>query len=146
MKPSVVSNIEYRPATTSDIPAMSAIRLAVRENVLSDPAKVTLHMYADYLGPLGRGWVAEVDGEIAGFSYADNTDASIWALFIAPAFEGRGLARELLRLAIDWLLAQGHAEVRLSTGADTRAARFYTAQGWRLERVENGNAWFVFEG
>ena len=111
----------FRLATRLDIPAMSRIRLDVRENVLSNPGRITQQMYEDYLELLGRGWVAEVDGRIVGFSYANKTDASIWALFMAPDHEGRGIARHLLTLAVDWLFEQGNEKVRLSTGMDTRA-------------------------
>jgi GNAT superfamily N-acetyltransferase len=132
----------FRLATRDDIPAMSKIRLAVRENVLSDPGKVTVQMYEDYLERLGRGWLAEVGGMVAGFCYADKTDASIWALFVAQEYEGRGIARQLLPLAVDWLFAQGGDTVRLSTAAGTRADRFYAAQGWNRERVEGNNAFY----
>jgi GNAT superfamily N-acetyltransferase len=121
----------YRQATRADIPAMSRIRLSVTENVLSDPGRVTTAMYEDYLERTGRGWVAEIDGAIAAFCYADKTDGSIWALFVQPGFEGRALARELLALAADWLFALGYASIKLSTGANTRADRFYAAQGWQ---------------
>lgn len=47
-----------------------------------------------------------------------------------PGYEGRGLAKALLQCAVDWLFARGHATVQLSTGANTRADRFYAAQGW----------------
>jgi GNAT superfamily N-acetyltransferase len=90
--------VTYRQAHADDIPAMSTIRLAVRENVLSNPARITRQMYEDYLDALGRGWVAEIGGEIVGFSYADKTDSSIWALFISPEYEGKGLAKQLLHL------------------------------------------------
>ncbi|WP_313872824.1 GNAT family N-acetyltransferase [Rugamonas sp. DEMB1] len=120
----------FRQATVADIPAMSRIRLEVRENTLADPARITQQMYLDYLERLGRGWVAEVHGEIAGFCYAASQDASIWALFIAPEHEGRGCAKRLLALAVDWLFELGNDEVRLSTAANTRADRFYAAQGW----------------
>nr|WP_093389218.1 GNAT family N-acetyltransferase [Rugamonas rubra] len=109
---------------------MSRIRLEVRENILADPARITQQMYLDYLERLGRGWVAEVRGEIAGFCCAASQDASIWALFIAPEHEGRGCAKRLLALAVDWLFELGNDEVRLSTAANTRADRFYAAQGW----------------
>jgi GNAT superfamily N-acetyltransferase len=122
-----------RRATHTDIPAMSRIRLAVTENVLRDPTRITVAMYEDYLERSGRGWVAEADGAIVGFSYADNTNASIWALFIQPGQEGRGLGKALLAQATDWLFGQGHARVRLTTGAGTRADRFYAAQGWQRE-------------
>lgn len=122
--------IEYRRATSADIPAMSAIRLAVRENVLSDPRKVTLAMYEDYLDRLGRGWVAEVDGVVVGFAYGARADASIWALFVRPEHERKGIGKRLLALATEWLFAVGAERVVLSTEAATRADRFYAAQGW----------------
>jgi GNAT superfamily N-acetyltransferase len=126
-----------RQATGADIPAMSAIRLAVTENVLSNPARITPQMYEDYLEKLGRGWVAEIDGRITGFAYADRTDATIWALFVAPGYEGRGLARALLALATQWLFGLGAGEITLSTAADTRADRFYAAQGWARTGMKN---------
>ena len=118
---------------------MSAIRLAVTENVLSDPGRITATMYEDYLDHAGRGWVAEIEGVIVAFSYADSIDGSIWALFVRPGWEGRGLARHLLGLAVDWLFATGHASVALTTAAGTRADRFYAAQGWhRMGLCDDG--------
>lgn len=119
-----------------DIPAMSRIRLSVNENVLSDPARVTEQMYSDYLSILGRGWVAESDGQVVGFCYAERENSSIWALFIAPENEGQGLAKRLLKLAVDWLFELGKESVELSTGVNTRADRFYAAQGWARGQVE----------
>ena len=126
----------YRIACTADIPAMSAIRLAVLENRLRDPSRVTLKMYQDYLDALGRGGVCERDGVIAGFAYAERDAGSIWALFVDPAHEGAGVGKQLLALATGYLFEQGHAKVVLSTGPDTRADRFYTAQGWQRSHVD----------
>jgi GNAT superfamily N-acetyltransferase len=125
--------VNFRLATVDDIPAMSAIRLAVTENVLSDPSRVTEQMYRDYLDLLGRGWVAESGGAIAGFCYADREHASIWALFMAQRHEGRGIAKRLLKLAADWLVEQGSESVQLTTTAGTRADAFYARQGWTRE-------------
>jgi GNAT superfamily N-acetyltransferase len=125
--------IVIRQATRADIPAMSRIRLAVTENVLSDPSRITTAMYEDFLEQSGRGWVAESGGELVAFSYANKLDSSIWALFVLPGHEGKGLAKSLLRQACDWLFALGHQQVRLTTGANTRADRFYAAQGWTRE-------------
>ena len=108
---------------------LGVFALAMRFD-LSDPARVTRQMYADYLEAAGRGWVAEVDGEVAAFCYAAKEDGSIWALFVAPRHEGRGLAKRLLGLAVDYLFDLGYDTVTLSTGSDTRADRFYAAQGW----------------
>jgi GNAT superfamily N-acetyltransferase len=125
----------FRQANSADIPAMSRIRLSVTENVLSDPGRVTAAMYEDFLDKSGRGWVAEEAGEILAFCYADKINASIWALFVRPGHEGRGLGKSLLRQAVDWLFEIGHERVHLSTTAGTRADRFYAAQGWQRQPV-----------
>jgi len=138
-----MSGLVLRQATVADIPAMSRIRIAVRENALSNPGRITEAMYRDYLEALGRGWVAELGGEIIGFSYADRTDSSIWALFVDPAHEGRGAGKQLLRLAAHWLFEIGNDEIRLGTAANTRADRFYAAQGWKREDMKDDiEVWF----
>ena len=136
----------YRLACPADLPAMSALRLAVLENRLRDPTRVTLKMYEDYLDALGRGWVCERDGVIAGFAFAERDAGSIWALFVDPAHEGAGIGKQLLALATSYLFEQGHAKIVLSTGPDTRADRFYTAQGWqRSYRDGDAEACFALE-
>ncbi|WP_229410203.1 GNAT family N-acetyltransferase [Massilia timonae] len=109
---------------------MSRVRLSVSENRLRDPARVTPRMYEDFLGKDGRGWIAQVDGVTVAFSYANRLDGSIWALFVDPAHEGKGLAKALLGLATAWLFELGFAEITLDTGAGTRADLFYARQGW----------------
>ncbi|MEO5687544.1 MAG: GNAT family N-acetyltransferase [Burkholderiaceae bacterium] len=138
-----MSALEFRQATVADIPEMSRIRIAVKENALSNPGRITEAMYRDYLEALGRGWVAELDGAMIGFSYADRTDASIWALFVDPEREGLGAGKHLLRLAVDWLFEIGNDEIRLGTAAGTRADRFYAAQGWTREGMKDDvEVWF----
>ncbi len=138
-----MSGLTFRRAIEQDIPTMMRIRLAVKENRLSNPARVTHAMCSDYLDKLGRGWVAELAGEIVGFSYADRTGSSIWALFVAPEREGLGAGKQLLRLAVDWLFAIDNDEVRLGTEANTRADRFYAAQGWtRGEMKDDVEVWY----
>lgn len=87
-------------------------------------------MYIDFLEQLGRAWVTEESEKIVGFCYADKVNASIWALFVSPGHEGQGIGQSLLKTAVDWLFDMGHETVHLSTGANTRADRFYAAQGW----------------
>ena len=120
-----------------DIPAMSVIRLSVTENALSNPDRITRQMYEDYLELSGRGWVCEVDNAIAGFSYAARENATIWALFVSPEHEGKGIGKGLLNLAVEWLFDNGKDEVKLSTTANTRADRFYAAQGWVRSGINN---------
>jgi GNAT superfamily N-acetyltransferase len=122
--------VRFRTATSTDIDAMSLVRRTVRENVLSNPARITRQMYEDYLDELGRGWVCEMNRCVIGFSYAIKEDHSIWALFVLPEYEGRGVGKTLLKLATDWLFEIGAERVVLSTEANTRADRFCLAQGW----------------
>jgi len=123
--------MNFREAQVEDIPALSGVRQSVIENALSDPRKVTREMYAAYLGESGKGWVCEIDGEVVGFSVASAVDATIWALFVHPSYEGRGIGQRLLRLAAEWLFETGAESVSLNTEAGTRADRFYEAQGWQ---------------
>lgn len=126
----------FREAKVEDIPALSGIRLSVTENVLSDPRKVTPEMYAAYLSQSGKGWLCEVGGEAVGFSVASRRDASIWALFVRPGYEGRGIGTRLLKLATDWLFEMGAPSISLSTGANTRADRLYERQGWERGEIK----------
>jgi GNAT superfamily N-acetyltransferase len=126
----------FREATLDDIAALSEVRLSVTENVLSDPSKVTYETYVTYLCEAGKGWLCEVGGEVVGFSVASLADASVWALFVRPEFEGRGIGGRLLGLATGWLFDMGARSVGLSTGAGTRADRFYEERGWRRGEVK----------
>ena len=126
----------FREARIEDIPAISGIRLLVTENVLSDPRKVTPEICADYLSASGKGWLCEVEGEVVGFSIASLRDASIWALFVKPGYEGRGIGTSLLKLATGWLFSMGALTISLSTEANTRADRMYESQGWKRGEIK----------
>ena len=130
-------NICYREAHSGDIAEIREIRLMVKENTLSDPSIITYEMCQEYLDLRGRAWVCELDGKILGFSYAAREDGSIWALFIRPEYEGQGIGSRLLKLATAWLFELGHAQVILGTSPDTRADRFYQAQGWQRGALKN---------
>ncbi len=130
-----------RRATHADQPRIHAIRMAVTENVLSDPSKVT-EAEVDWYREQAIFLVAEIDGEVAGFSCANHQTGLVWALFMDKAHEGRG--RALLDAAIAGLVAAGHRQAWLSTEAGTRAERFYRAHGWRdMGRERDGQIVFV---
>jgi ribosomal protein S18 acetylase RimI-like enzyme len=120
------------------------IRAAVRENRLSDPGSVTL---ADYKWHIAHAPIhVWADGVIKGLSAGDPRDGSIWALFVDPAFEGRGIGQALILAATNSLAAAGHRVARLSTQAGTRAERFYLRNGWIARgRTERGEIIFTKE-
>jgi GNAT superfamily N-acetyltransferase len=135
-----------RDAKLSDVTAMNSLRLQVRENVLSDPSLVTEEMTAEAISASGRGWVFEEDGGILGFSIALDQDPSIWALFVLPGFEGRGIGNLLHEAAVDWLWSRGAARIWLGTDPGTRAERFYRDRGWQQIRLrKNGEVLFELQ-
>ena len=139
-----MTTLKFRSASILDIPAMLEIRFSVRENKLSNPNRVTTQFIEEYLDFLFddrpyelRGWVCEFNGKVVGYCYAETGNASIWALFVSPIYEGKGIGKALLNLAVNWLFNLGKKQVRLSTQANTRADRFYSAQGWIKRGMKN---------
>ena len=124
-----MSRFTFRQAVAADARAIMAVRQAVRENVLTNRNAVTIAATAAYITGPGRGWVAEADGVIIGFSIA-NRSGLIWALFVRPGWEGRGIGIRLLGACTAWLREIGVVEAFLDTGSGTRAEGFYRHQGW----------------
>ena len=121
----------YREATIADIPQYMKVRFSVKENVLSNPALVTDADNVEFLTQRGKGWVCEIDNVIVGFSIVDMKDKNIWALFVDPNFEKKGIGRQLHDLMLDWYFSQTNVNVWLGTAPKTRAEQFYRATGWK---------------
>lgn len=126
-----MSGVTIRRALVGDVAVMHRIRLAARENVLSDPLRVREEDYVPFLECRGRSWVAEAAGRIVGFAVLDLTSASIWALFVAPDAEAQGVGSSLLTAVEDHGRKLGLSRLRLSTAPRTRAESFYERRGWR---------------
>jgi len=110
---------------------INEIRFAVHENKLGDPTAVTEAHYAWFTEHPGIWvWEEEEDGRILGFSAGDTRDGTIWALFVDPAHERRGIGRALLEAACESLRCAGHRTAMLTTEPGTRAEGFYRAAGW----------------
>ena len=138
-------HLRVRFANAGDIPAMQGIRLAVVENRLADPARITVDDYHAHLGPLGRGWVAEDATGIVGFACGRHTDGNVWALFVDPAHERRGAGAALHDAMLAWLFAQGLARAWLTTGRGTRAEAFYQRRHWRPEGGDESEVRLVLD-
>lgn len=128
--------MKLRQATHSDIAAMHAIRVAVRENTLSDPRRITEADYLAALDELGRTWVVENEGKLEAFA-TGYRNGSIWALFVHPEHEGRGHGTSLHATVVNWLWTLGHQRIWLTTAPGTRAERFYLAKGWKARGVDS---------
>jgi GNAT superfamily N-acetyltransferase len=120
-----------RQANIEDIKQIQVVRNSVTENVLSNPNRVTDKDCEEYITVRGKGWVCEIDWQIVGFAIADLIDHNIWALFLHPAFEKKGIGRQLHDIMLDWYFSQTKEKVWLSTAFNTRAEQFYRTAGWK---------------
>lgn len=124
----------FREATVMDIPQIQLVRNAVKENTLSDPSLVTDEDCESFLINRGRGWVCETQNKIVGFSIADLQDHNVWALFVHPAYEKKGIGKMLHDIMLNWYFSITTTTLWLGTSPHTRAEQFYRKAGW----IENG--------
>jgi GNAT superfamily N-acetyltransferase len=136
--------VSVRIAVAADIPEIHRVRASVRENTLADYSVITHESIREHLEKLGRGWVYEADRRIVGIAIANRVDASVWALFVEPEFEGRGIGRALHDAMLAWLRSCGLRAVSLGTAPGTRAAGFYEAAGWKFREID-GSGEAVYE-
>ncbi|MCD9085737.1 GNAT family N-acetyltransferase [Stenotrophomonas sp. SY1] len=126
-----------RPANASDVEALFDIRTSVTQNHLSREQMAQMGIDAETLtamlsaGPCA--WLAEVEGLPVAFSMIDLDDACLFAVFVRPGHEGRGLGSAVLAPAEAALFAQ-HARIWLSTDGreEIRANGFYRRHGWQV--------------
>jgi GNAT superfamily N-acetyltransferase len=133
-----------RPVVAGDMTELFDVRTSVRENHQSREELATIGVSEPALiGRLAgdlRGWLVEDAGRIRGFSMADRSDGSVFALFVRPEDEGRGFGTVLHERAIQWLYGEGFASIWLLTGSGTRAQRFYEFHRWKVvERLPEGD-------
>lgn len=121
----------FRQATQDDILPMQVVRNAVKENALSDPSVISNASYIPYLETRGMGWVCTIKDQLVGFAILDRQEKNVWALFVLPEFEGRGIAQELQRMMLKEYFAHTQETLWLGTAPNTRAENFYRASGWK---------------
>lgn len=133
-----------REAKIADIKQIQIVRNSVTENTLSNPDLVTDEICQEYISIRGKGWVCEINCEIVGFAIVDLKENNIWALFINPKFEKKGIGKQLQKTMLDWYFTQTKETIWLGTGFNTRAEQFYRKSGW-TETGTNGPTEIKFE-
>ncbi len=136
--------MNIREALHTDIPQIQIVRNAVRENQLSNPLLVTDEDCDEFITKRGKGWVAEENNQVVGFAIVDLQENNIWALFLLPESEGKGIGRKLHDTMMTWYFSQTEQTVWLGTAPNTRAASFYSTAGWK-EVGMNGSKEIKFE-
>jgi aminoglycoside 6'-N-acetyltransferase len=130
--------VRLRPVADADVPAIAAI-LAEPDVVRwwgdHDEARVRRELLED---SGSEALAIEVDGELAGILIVTEEDDPGYRhaaldITLAGAYQGRGLGREALRLAIDRLVTEhGHHRFTIDPAAENeRAIRCYEAVGFR---------------
>ena len=137
--------ITLRDALKEDIPAIFEVRISVRENHLSVEQMadlgITKETIRKALHKVPCIWVAESEGQILGFSMANEADACMFAAFARPEQEGQGIGRQLVARGSFPLERQ--LSIWLETSSSSRAAGLYEELGWdRTQNLENGYARF----
>jgi len=126
--------VTFREAIAADMPGIARVRFAVGENLLTpeqlQERGITKASVAASFLTDAKGWVAVHRNEVVALSIANRKKASIFALFVLPAYESRGIGSRLLDFAIQWLWDNGTERAWLTTAPDSRAARFYERRGW----------------
>lgn len=125
----------FREAEIADIKQIQFVRNSVKENMLSDSGLVSDEDVKDFIINRGKGWVCEIDNKIVGFSIIDLRENNIWALFVLPEFEGKGIGKKLHNKMLDWYFTQTKEKLWLGTAPNTRAERFYKMNGWKESGV-----------
>jgi GNAT superfamily N-acetyltransferase len=127
-----------REARAADVPRLIEIRAAVRENRLTDPARIAAPDYLPYITRRHL-WLAEdAAGTPIAFAALDADGDSVWALFVAPEAERRGLGRLLLARLVEEARLLALPALTLETEAGSRAESLYRAAGWTVVGGDRG--------
>jgi len=137
MTPSLTA-VQYRKATTADVPGMAHCRLADPAAGVADPRMAAYmdghHHPQQALGPRVV-FVALVGTTVVGYIGGHLTrryqcDGELQYLFVAPQYRRTGIASELLRLLACWFAHEGARKVCVNVEPDNGGARaFYTLHG-----------------
>ncbi|MRT25591.1 GNAT family N-acetyltransferase [Enterobacteriaceae bacterium RIT697] len=129
-------SIYIRTARLSDIEGMFDVRTSVIENHLSREEMRQMGITESVVGDMVEkslcAWVATENIKIIGFSMIFPDEGCLFAAFVLPEYEGKGIGRRLVMLA-EQELFQHHEIAWLETDKNSRAAKFYMQLGWGNE-------------
>jgi putative acetyltransferase len=127
-----------RRAVADDAQAIAIVhRTAMRVSLSFLPelhtAQEDLSFFAERFLPANEVWVAEADGQVAGYIGFD----SDWInhLYVAPDVQGQGIGPALLAKALE----DGRPRRLWTFQQNARARRFYEARGFKLIELTDGS-------
>lgn len=130
-------SMQICPASPKDVEAIFAVRCSVKENHMSREELAELDITAASVTEMITGGdfivpVVMVEGKVVGFAMAQISEGYLFALFIHPDYEGKGLGRALMEVVESKFSEHGISEAWLATGSESgiRAPGFYRHLGW----------------
>ena len=138
---SVVSSLEFRPATPADAAAIKAVVREAYAKWVPVIGREPLPMRADYDKAVREHQfeLAIEDGRIVGLIETIAHDDHIWIenVAVTPEAQGRGIGRQLLDSVERTAVEAGLRELRLLTnGAFKANVSLYKRQGYAVDREE----------
>lgn len=137
-EPIGLMNVIYRNAVPEDTPGCIDLRGKTRENAFSVEELKALGITLDsWHGGIADGslpgYVALVDGELAGYCFGDRETGEIAVLALLPVHEGQGIGKALLGLMVEEFKARGFKRLFLGCSSDStvRSHGFYRSLGWK---------------
>lgn len=146
-------NLQLRPATADDVPAITAIyAVEVRELVNTYEYEVpeAAEMAQRMADITARGFpylVATLDGEVAGYAYANSYRSRIayqWtvenSVYVDARFQGHGIGSALMQALIDECTARGFRQMIAVIGEPTNTAsiKLHERFGFQLVGIFRG--------
>ena len=134
-----------REARVEDVAELFRVRTSVQENHQSEAELAEIgvtrtSVAAMIASPEAGAWCVETRAGIVGFSMARLEGREVFALFVQPAYQRRGIGSALLERAVAWLRSKSDEPVHLSTGRGTTADAFYRSRHWReVDVTEEGD-------
>lgn len=123
-----------RLASANDVSAIFTVRTSYKDIQLSYDAlyefDLTEGILTDFIAS-SCVWVAEANAQVVGFVIADMEGGCVFAVFLLPEHEGRGMGRLLMAEAERHLFIRHH-EIWLETDGHEaiRANGFFRKCGW----------------
>lgn len=130
-------NLQYRTATPADARDCIRLRGLTRDNAIPDDLLASVGITAeswakDIQDGASPGFVCTAADEMAGYCFGSAKTGEVLVLAMHPNYEDRGIGKELLRLVVEYLQAQGHDRPFLACSPDpsVRSYGFYRHLGW----------------
>lgn len=111
---------------------------------VADPILDTL--FEVYSKPRSAYWVVEMDGEIVGgggvsqVAGGDNDTAELQKMYLSSVLRGKGLAKQIVLMSLEFAKAQGYTRCYLETTKELQAAiKLYEKLGFEFIDEPLGN-------